>query len=232
MVLAGKIYRRGMLAIPIALSLMGAACTKVGTAEANGNVKPDSQSEPSSVSRWFSSTHPVTLPEGAPLSIRTTSTLSTKANRTGEEFRGSLEEPLLVGGAVVAPRGAGVSGVIADSDPGGRVKGRARLGVRLTGIETTASGGSASKDITTNTVWYEARATKGKDAAKIGIGAGVGALIGGLVGGGKGAAIGAGAGGGAGTGVVLATRGDPAVIPAESVLTFALAAPLTVDVKN
>jgi hypothetical protein len=121
--------------------------------------------------------------------------------------------------------------VIADSDPGGRVKGRARIGVRLTGIEIS-SGANASKEIATNTVWFEARATKGKDAAKIGIGAGVGALIGGLVGGGKGAAIGAGAGGGAGTGVVLATRGDPAVISAESLLTFALAAPLTVDVKN
>jgi hypothetical protein len=118
--------------------------------------------------------------------------------------------------------------VIADSDPGGRVKGVARLGVRLTGIETS----SAAKQITTNTVWFEAHATKKKDAAKIGIGAGVGALIGGLVGGGKGAAIGAGAGGGAGTGVVLATRGDPAVIPAESLLTFALATPLTVEVKN
>ena len=135
-------------------------------------------------------------------------------------------------GSVIAPRGTTVTGVIADSDPGGRVKGRARLGVRLTGIETTGSGSNVAKEITTNTVWFEARATKGKDAAKIGIGAGVGALIGGLVGGGKGAAIGAGAGGGAGTGVVLATRGDPAVIPAESVLTFALAAPLTVDVKN
>jgi hypothetical protein len=224
----GNIQRRVILAIPIALSLMGAACSKVETAEANANVKPDPQSQPSSVSRWFSSTHPVTLPEGSTMRIRTTSTLSTKVNQTGEEFRGSLEEPLLVEGALVAPRGAGVTGVIADSDPGGRVKGVARLGVRLTGIETS----SAAKQITTNTVWFEAHATKKKDAAKIGIGAGVGALIGGLVGGGKGAAIGAGAGGGAGTGVVLATRGDPAVIPGESLLTFALATPLTVEVKN
>jgi hypothetical protein len=162
------------------------------------------------------------------LHVRTTNTLSTSANHSGEQFRGSLEEPLLVDGALVAPRGAVISGVIADSDPGGRVKGRARIGVRLTALET----GSAPKEIVTNTVWFEARATKKKDAVKIGVGAGIGAVIGGLVGGGKGAAIGAGAGGGAGTGVVLATRGDPAVIPAESLLTFALATPLTVDVKN
>jgi hypothetical protein len=63
---------------------------------------------------------------------------------------------------------------------------------------------------------------------KIGIGAGIGAAIGAIAGGGKGAAIGAGAGGGAGTGLVLATRGDPAVIPGESQLTFRLQGPITV----
>src|SRR6266511_178751 len=49
-----------------------------------------------------------------------------------------------------------------------------------------------------------------------------------IAGGGKGAAIGAGAGGGAGTGLVLATRGDPAVVPSESKLTFRLQGPITV----
>jgi hypothetical protein len=62
----------------------------------------------------------------------------------------------------------------------------------------------------------------------VGIGAGVGAAIGAIAGGGKGAAIGAGAGGAAGTGTVLATRGDPAVLPSESLITFKLQAPVTV----
>ena len=86
-------------------------------------------------------------------------------------------------------------------------------------------------DIATNTFTREADATKGKDAAKVAIGTGVGAAIGAITGGGKGAAIGAAAGGGAGTGVVLATHGDAAVIPSESVLTFALRAPLTIARK-
>jgi hypothetical protein len=77
-----------------------------------------------------------------------------------------------------------------------------------------------------------ARATKGRDAMKIGIGSGVGAAIGAIAGGGMGAAIGAAAGGGAGTGVVLATRGAPAVIPSESVLHFALRSPITVPVSR
>ncbi len=74
----------------------------------------------------------------------------------------------------------------------------------------------------------QAKSTKGKDAKKIGIGAGVGAAIGAIAGGGKGAAIGAGVGGGAGTGAVLATHGDPAVIGAESRLSFTLREPVTI----
>ena len=78
----------------------------------------------------------------------------------------------------------------------------------------------------------EAKTTKKKDAAKIGIGAGAGALIGGIAGGGKGAGIGALVGGGGGTAVVLATRGDPAVVPSETVLNLKLSAPLTVTEKQ
>ena len=74
----------------------------------------------------------------------------------------------------------------------------------------------------------EAKSTKGKDAKKIGVGAGVGAAIGAIAGGGKGAAIGAGVGGAAGTGAVLATHGDPAVIGAETRLSFTLRAPVTI----
>jgi hypothetical protein len=105
------------------------------------------------------------------------------------------------------------------------VKDRASLAIQLTRLHT-ASGRVV--EISTSTITREAKATKGKDAAKIGIGSGVGAAIGAIAGGGKGAAIGAAAGAGAGTGVVLATRGEPAVIPSETVLNFALRAPVTV----
>ena len=159
--------------------------------------------------------------------VRTTNTLSTKVNHAGEPFAASLQEPLIVNNRVIAQKGANVTGVIADADPGGRVKGVARIAVRLTSIETA----EGKAEISTNTVAHQANATKRKDAAKIGIGSGVGAVIGALAGGGKGAAIGAGAGAGAGTGLVLATRGDAAVLPSESVLQFRLTAPLTVNMK-
>lgn len=166
----------------------------------------------------------VTLAEGATLTVRTTNTLSTKSAEAGQSFTATLVEPLIAGSRIIAPKGAQVDGKIIDSDDGGKVKGRARITVALTALHTS----SGIVSISTGTVGREARATKKKDAMKIGIGAGIGAAIGAIAGGGKGAAIGAGAGGGAGTGVVLATKGDPAVIPAESVLTFRLRSPVTV----
>jgi hypothetical protein len=60
-------------------------------------------------------------------------------------------------------------------------------------------------------------ATKGKDAAKIGIPATGGAIIGGILGGKKDAAMGAAVGGG--TAVVLATSGDEVRLASGTVLT-------------
>jgi hypothetical protein len=162
---------------------------------------------------------------GTPVSVRTVSAISTKTATDGAPFEATLHQPLVVDGYTVAAKGATVKGVVTQSDPGGRVKGVASLTVSLTSIET--AGGQVVKLDTTNYTQVAEKSTK-KDALKVGIGAGVGAAIGAIAGGGKGAAIGAGAGGAAGTGTVLATRGDPAVLASESLITFKLQAPVTV----
>lgn len=169
------------------------------------------------------------IPAGTPISIRTVSSLSTKTNKTGEPFSATLASALVVNGVTIARRGATVNGTIVDSDPGGRVKGVATITLGITRIRTTDG---QSLPVSASPVQIAAKSTKGKDAAKIGVGAGAGALIGGIAGGGKGAGIGALVGGGAGTGVVLATRGDPAVVPSETVLNLRLSAPLTVTEKQ
>jgi hypothetical protein len=166
-----------------------------------------------------------TVPAGTPVSVRTVSAISTKTATDGAPFEATLHQPLEVDGYTVAAKGATVKGIVAQSDPGGRVKGVASLTVSLQSIET--AGGQVVKIDTTNYTKLAPKSTK-KDALKVGIGAGIGAAIGAIAGGGKGAAIGAGAGGAAGTGAVVATRGDPAVLPSESLITFKLQAPVTV----
>lgn len=166
-----------------------------------------------------------TIRAGTAIVVSTANDLSTKTAKDGDLFTASLARPIVDGDWVIAKRGATVQGVVVNSDPGGRVKGRASMTVKLRSLQL-ADGRTV--DLSTNSYTKEAKGTKKKDAAKIGIGAGIGAAIGAIAGGGKGAAIGAGAGGGAGTGLVLATRGDPAVIPSESQLNFRLQGPITV----
>lgn len=168
---------------------------------------------------------PVTIAEGTPIRVRLDSSISTKTHQSGDRFTATLTEPLYAGQQLVAPAGTEVRGVVAQASSGGRVKGVASLGVRLTEIDFPKAG---DVSIATNTVYRQARATKRKDAMKIGIGSGVGAAIGALAGGGKGAAIGAGAGAAGGTGWVLSTKGDPAVLGSESLLTFQLRQPVSV----
>lgn len=170
-----------------------------------------------------------TLPAGYQVKVRTTSEISTKSAATGSQWEGTLEDDIEVDGYIVAPKGSTVEGTVSNADPGGRVKGVATIDIRLARV-LTPEGRAIS--IRTNAQHAEAKKTVGKDALKTGIGAGIGAAIGAIAGGGKGAAIGAGAGAAGGIGVAMATRGDAASFPAESVLTFALSAPVTVEERK
>jgi hypothetical protein len=165
-----------------------------------------------------------TIPAGTTIAVRTTTQISTRTANTGDRFDATLAEPLVVDGQTIARQGARVVGVVSQSDPGGRVKGRASLSVSILELETSAG----PVPLATGAVSREARSTAKQDAAKVGIGAGVGAAVGAIAGGGKGAAIGSAVGGGAAAGHTLATHGEPAVIPAETVLRFNLTAPATV----
>ena len=215
------------LGIIVGGALMMAGCGSK-TVTADGNPPGAVDGKPPTSAGYVPSTHPVNIPAGTILTVRTQSYLSTKTTRTGETVHATLESPLIVNGATMAPRGSDAILLIADSDPGGRVKGKAKIGVRLTSLEISG----ATQPVATNIAWHQAHATKKKDAAKIAIGSGIGAAIGAIGGGGKGAAIGAGAGGGAGTALVLSTHGDPAIIPAESVLQFRLQEPITIQVRS
>ncbi len=125
----------------------------------------------------------------------------------------------MVDGQAVYPRGTKVTGVVAAAKGRGRFKGSGDLAIELTEIEGTR--------VSTNE-YEKAQAGKGKrTAGMIGGGAGLGALIGGLAGGGKGALIGGLAGAGAGTAASAYTGNKDVVIPAESIVTFTLTAPVT-----
>src|SRR3954447_3523575 len=65
----------------------------------------------------------VTVPAGTLLTVRVDDGLSTERTHTGDSFRATLDQALVLDGAVIAEKGARVEGRVTDSDPGGRVKG-------------------------------------------------------------------------------------------------------------
>ena len=169
----------------------------------------------------------ITIPAGTRLRVTLIDGVSTTKSSPGDQFLASLVEPVIVDGKMVLDKTTKLRGRVVDVRESGRVKGRASITLKLTGVvrengETVA--------ISTNSYTAVAEPTKKRDAAIIGGGAGVGAAIGAIAGGGKGAAIGAVAGAGAGTGTVLATKGKELHYPPETRLSFTLASPVQMSV--
>lgn len=172
----------------------------------------------------------ITVPAGSRLIVRTVDSISSGKNRPGDMFLLTLDEPLVVNGLVVAPKGSEVIGRVVHVKEPSRVKGRAEIGFTLVQLRPPRS--ERKFELVTNNFYSRAQATKKRDALIIGAGAGIGTAIGAIAGGGKGAAIGAGAGAAAGTGTVLLTRGKQVVIPSETRFSFQLRRPLEVQVAQ
>ena len=168
-----------------------------------------------------------TVPSGSALLIRIVDSIDSETDTVGKVFMAQLDEPLLVEGIEVAPKGADVRGRIASVQGAGRVRGSAELQLELTQIVVNGI------PYALNTAEYQEVAEgRGEETAtRVGTAAGVGALIGLIAGGGKGAAIGAGVGGGAAGAVQIMTKGEQLYIPAETLLGFTLREPLTIAAR-
>jgi hypothetical protein len=129
----------------------------------------------------------------------------------------------------VIPAGSRVQGEVTVVERGGRMRDRARLGVRFTSI-VLADG--TRLPIETETIFREGEPPTGESAAKIGGGAIGGAIIGGILGGAKGAAIGGAVGAGGGTAAVMAGGRNAATLPSGTPVTVRLEDPVTVTVER
>ena len=168
----------------------------------------------------------VLIPAGTGFPARLTEQLTSKTAQPGDRFQALLDQDLTSDGKVVVPRGSLLVGVVEDAVKGGRVKGRASLTVTLKELQV----GDGRQELTTNRVTIQAGSSKKNDAKRVGVATGIGALLGAVLGGKSGAAIGATIGGGAGGARVLTSRGKPAVIEKEQLLTFRLEEDTTIRV--
>lgn len=161
----------------------------------------------------------VTIPTGTAFRVRTIDPIDVDSTQAGMRFRGSLDDPIMLNGDVVAPRGADVVMVAANVKQGGRMKGSDLIELKVNSIFVNGR----SNPVVTSVSEQKSSGEGKKTARKILGGAGLGAAVGAIAGGGTGAAIGALAGGAGGT--ILSASGQPHLkVPAETRLEFQLLA--------
>jgi hypothetical protein len=166
----------------------------------------------------------VRIPTGTTFRIRTVDLIDVDSTQAGAKFRGTLDDPIMLGGDVIVPRGADVALVAAKVQQGGRVKGSDLVELKVNAISERGR----SYPVVTSVSQSKSAGEGKKSTGKILGGAGLGAIIGGIAGGGKGAGIGALVGGAGGT--VLTLTSQPHLkVPPESRLEFQLLSDWTVQ---
>lgn len=168
---------------------------------------------------------PVTVPQGTLLQLRTSEPVDSKHAKEGTPVQFTVIQDVTYGGVLAIPRGATVHGVISGVKQAGQLAGSPELALQLTALDLAGQ----TYALETDQFKVKGPGKGGRTAGNIIGGSLIGALIGGAAGGGGGAAIGAVAGGTVGTAASAATPGPNAWIPAEALVTFHLAAPVTVN---
>jgi hypothetical protein len=165
----------------------------------------------------------VTVPAGTTLNVRLTQSIDVDASQAGMTFKGIVDDPVMMGGAIVIPRGASAVIQAAQVQQSGKMKGSDKISLKLNSIGF----GGMVYEVATTYVEAKGGGEGKKTARKVGGGAGLGAIVGGIAGGGSGAAIGA-AVGAAGGAAVAAGGQEHLKLPAETRLQFQLSAAVTI----
>ncbi len=168
----------------------------------------------------------ISLPAGTWVTVRVNEPLSSDHNQTGDAFSGTLLEPIVANGLLIARKGQTVHGIVTEAQKAGHVSGVSHLKIEITEIQL-ADGRQVQ--VKTRMIERRGNTSYGRDAAAIGTTTGLGAAIGAGVDGGFGAGVGAAAGLAASTIGVMLTRGRATVVYPETPLTFSTEAPLTLD---
>jgi len=163
------------------------------------------------------------------LGLELESSVSSETARVEDPVDARVIRDVTVGGKVAVPAGTRVLGTVTMVEQGGKVKERARLGVRF---HTLVLADATEVPIQTDGIYREGESPSGDSVKKIGGAAVGGAILGAILGGQKGAAIGGATGAGAGTAAVMAGGRKPAVLLAGTTVTVRLASPVAITIER
>jgi hypothetical protein len=167
-----------------------------------------------------------TIPAGTTIEVRNNQAINSQSAAEGQTYSAVVAANVVDStGRVAIPRGSGATLVIRDAHDQGQVEGQSRLAFDVGAV--TVEGHTYRLE--TSDFVEKGREGMGSNARTgkfLGGGAALGGIIGAIAGGGKGAAIGALSGAGAGAATQGLTRGHAVRVPAETVMSFRLEAPI------
>jgi hypothetical protein len=155
--------------------------------------------------------------------------LTSETARVEDRVEARVTRDVFADGRLAIQAGSRVVGDVILVERGGKMKDKARLGVRF---HTLVLADGTELRLRTDAIYREGSSPGNESARKISGAAIGGAIIGAIVGGAKGAAIGGATGAAGGSAVVMAGGRNPATLPSGTIVTVRLNAPVVVDVPQ
>lgn len=169
------------------------------------------------------------IPTSSVIGLQVETAVSSERAEVEDRVDARVTRDVLAAGRVAIPAGSRVVGAVTMVERGGKVKERAKLGVRF---HTVVLADGSRVPLRTEAILREGDAPSGESARKIGGAAIGGAILGAIMGGKKGAIIGGATGAGAGTAAVMAGDRNAATLAAGTVVTVRLTGPATIEVER
>jgi hypothetical protein len=176
------------------------------------------------------------VPAGTALIVRLDTTLATFSNRTGDPFRSSLTQPVVVNGQTALPAGTVIEGRVTKISEPRRISGKPTIGILPEAVilptgeryylDATLTDTNIHGSDVNSEGQFKGTGHDRRDTVEQGGGTAGGMLIGGLIGGPPGILIGGAIGAGGTTAHWLAKHRS-ATLPAGTQLTLELNRPLT-----
>jgi type IV secretory pathway VirB10-like protein len=171
----------------------------------------------------------VTVPASAVIGLQIETPLSSERAQLEDRVSARVTRDVMSRGRVAIPAGSRVLGSVTLVEKGGKVKERARLGVRF---HTLVLADGSELPVRTEAIFREGASPAADSSRKIGGAAVGGAVLGAILGGGKGAVIGGATGAAGGTAVVMAGDRHAATLPNGTIVTVRLTSPVDVQVER
>ena len=171
----------------------------------------------------------VIVPASSVIGLQVTTALSSERTQVEDRVDARVTRDVLSAGRVAIPAGSRVIGSVTLVERGGKVKERARLGVRF---HTLVLADGSELALRTEGIFREGEPPSGESARKIGGAAIGGAILGAIIGGGKGAVVGGATGAAGGTAAVMTGDRNAATLASGTVVNVRLTAPLAVELRT